>query len=128
MTSRQQHTCVSVSHSVVSDSVTSCGLYPARLLGPWDSPGKTTAVGCQFLLQGLFLTHGSNLGSPTLQAESLPSEPPGKPSIGPFYEQCCLLNQQLQQRWTHPRQTSSEQNGTWARLECGSSAEHLRSI
>ena len=29
---------------------------------PWDSPGKSTGVGCHFLLQGIFLTHGSNPG------------------------------------------------------------------
>ena len=29
-----------------------CGLWPARLLCPWDSPGKNTGVGCHFLLQG----------------------------------------------------------------------------
>ena len=28
------------------------GLQPARLLCPWDFPGKTTGVGCHFLLQG----------------------------------------------------------------------------
>ena len=33
---------------------------PARLLCPWDSPGKTTGVGCHALLQGIFLTQGSN--------------------------------------------------------------------
>ena len=38
----------------------SCGLEPTRLLCPWDFPGKFTAVGCHFLLQGIFLTHGSN--------------------------------------------------------------------
>ena len=27
------------------------GLQPTRLLHPWDSPGKNTAVGCHFLLQ-----------------------------------------------------------------------------
>ena len=27
-----------------------CGLWPARLLCPWDSPGKHTGVGCHFLL------------------------------------------------------------------------------
>ena len=32
------------------------GLWPARLLYPWDSPGKNTGVGCHFLLQGLELT------------------------------------------------------------------------
>ena len=36
------------------------GLLPARLLCPWDFPGKNTGVGCQALLQGIFLTQGSN--------------------------------------------------------------------
>jgi len=31
-----------------------------RLLCPWDSPGKNTGEGCQALLQGIFLTQGSN--------------------------------------------------------------------
>ena len=34
------------------------------LLGPWDFPGKSTGVGCHFLLQGIFLTQGSNPGLP----------------------------------------------------------------
>ena len=29
---------------------------------PWDSPGKNTGVGCHFLLEGIFLTQGSNPG------------------------------------------------------------------
>ena len=33
---------------------------PARLLSPWDSPGKNTGVGCHFLPWGNFLTQGSN--------------------------------------------------------------------
>ena len=40
-----------VSHSVVSDSLQPHGLYPARLLCPWDFPGKNTGVGVHFLLQ-----------------------------------------------------------------------------
>lgn len=31
-------------------------------LRPWDFPGKSTRVGCRFLLQGVFLTQGLNLG------------------------------------------------------------------
>ena len=29
-------------------------ILPARLLRPWDFPGKSTGVGCHFLLQGIF--------------------------------------------------------------------------
>ena len=36
-------------------------LQPARLLSPWDSPGRNTGVGCHFLLQGTFLTQGWKL-------------------------------------------------------------------
>ena len=36
------------------------GLWPLRLLCPWDSPGKSTREGCHSLLQGIFLTQGSN--------------------------------------------------------------------
>ena len=47
------------SHSVVSNSVTP---RPARLLSPWNSPGKNTGVGCHSLLQGIFPTQGLNPG------------------------------------------------------------------
>ena len=44
---------------------------------------QDTGVGCHFLLQGIFPTHGSNPGiepgSPSLEADALTSEPPGKP-------------------------------------------------
>ena len=42
----------------------------ARLLCPWDSPGKNTGVGCHALLQGIFLTQGLNL-SPALRRQIL---------------------------------------------------------
>ena len=32
-----------------------CGLLPARLLCPWDFPGKSTGVGFHFLVQVIFL-------------------------------------------------------------------------
>ena len=69
--------CVS---AVVSDSVT-YGLQPARLLCLWDSPGKNTGMACHALLQGIFLTQGSN---PCLlrllhwQVGYLPLAPPAK--------------------------------------------------
>ena len=50
-------------------------LQPARLLCPWDSPGKKTGVGCRFSLEGIFPTLGIKFMSPlspTLQADSLP--------------------------------------------------------
>ena len=52
-------------------------------LHPWNFPGKSTGVGCHFLLQGIFPTWGSNLCLSSLlhwQAGSLPLVPPGKPT------------------------------------------------
>ena len=46
------------SRSVVSDSLRPHGLQPSRFLCPWDFPGKSSGVGCHFLLQGIFLTQG----------------------------------------------------------------------
>ena len=48
------------------------GLHPTGLLCPWDSPGKNTGVGCRFLLQGIFLSQGSNLHLLHWQEDSLP--------------------------------------------------------
>ena len=53
--------CVCEVASVVSDSLQPYGLQPARLLCPWDSPGKNSGVGYHALFQGIFLTQGSNL-------------------------------------------------------------------
>ena len=57
--------CVCVSCSV---SPTLCDPSTVALC-PWDFPGKNTGVVC----------HAAELRSPALQADSLPSEPPGKP-------------------------------------------------
>ena len=51
----------SQSHSNVSDSLRPHGLQPAKLLCPWDFPGKNTGVGFHFLLQGIFSNPGTNL-------------------------------------------------------------------
>ena len=51
--------------SVMSDFLRAHGLYPTRLLCPWDSPGANAGVGCHFLLQGIFPTQGSPV-SPAL--------------------------------------------------------------
>ena len=53
----------------------------ARLLCPWNSPGENTGVGCHALLQGNRPDPGIKSRSPAMQADSLPSEPPGKPCM-----------------------------------------------
>ena len=65
--------------SVMSDSLQSHGPQPTRLLCLRNSPGKNTGAGCHFLLQGIFLTQGSNPG--LLHCRWILSFPesPGKP-------------------------------------------------
>ena len=60
----------------MSNSLRPRGLLPARLLCLWDFPGKSTGVGCHFLLQKIFQTQGSNPGLP--HCKQILSEPPGK--------------------------------------------------
>ena len=62
---------------VMSDSLRS-----AWLLCPWNSPSKNIGVGCYALLQGIFLTQGSNLSLLHVLhwlAGSLLLVPPGSP-------------------------------------------------
>ena len=80
----------SESHSVMSDSLWSHGLYSPR-----NSPNQNTGVGSLSLFQGIFPTQGSNPGLPhcrinnpgieprslAWQVNSLPAEPQGKPRI-----------------------------------------------
>ena len=56
-----RHKC----YSFMSDSLQSHQpSQPARLLSPWNSPGKNTGVGSHSFLQGIFPTQGMNLGLP----------------------------------------------------------------
>ena len=72
---------VKVKMFVVSDSLLSHGLSPARLLCPWDFPGKNIGVGCYFLPQGIFLTRGIKPGSLALAGRFFTTESPGKPNM-----------------------------------------------
>ena len=63
----------SESHTVVSDS-----LWPHRLYSPWYSPGQNTGKG---IPSPDLPNPGIKPGSPTLQADSLPAEPLGKPNL-----------------------------------------------
>ena len=71
-----------ISHSVVSDSLIPCRLYPARLLCPKNFLGKNTGVSCHFLLQGFLLSQELN---PCLlcllQVDSLPLSHQGSPEV-----------------------------------------------
>ena len=58
------------SHEVVSDSFATLWTVAYQAPLPIGFPGRNTEVGCHFLLQGIFLTQGSQF---------LTTEPPGKP-------------------------------------------------
>ena len=67
----------------MSNSLWPHELQPVKLLCSWAYPGKNTEVGCHFLLQGIFLTQGSNLRLLHLlhwQADSLPVSHQGNPT------------------------------------------------
>ena len=49
-----------------------------RLLHRWDFPGKSTRVGCHFLLQGIFLTQGLNPGLPRCRQTLYPLNHQGR--------------------------------------------------
>ena len=72
-----------------------------------DSPGKNTGLGCHALLQGIFHP-GIEPRSPTLQVDSLPSEPPEKPMNTGVRSlsllQGIFLTQELNQGFLHGRQ------------------------
>ena len=65
------------------------GLYHTRLLSPWNSSGKNTRVG--FLDLPDPRIEPTSPGSPALQADSLPTEPPGSPqNVKVLVTQSCL--------------------------------------
>ena len=72
--------CVCVC-SEMPNSLLHYGLQPARLLCSWNFPGKNTGAGFHFLLQGIFLTQGSNLHLLRWQVGSLPLYHLGSPII-----------------------------------------------
>ena len=79
--------CVCARAKSLQSCLTLCNTMDCSLPGSsvhGDSPGKNTGVGCNFLLQGTFLTQESNLCRLCFmhwQAASLPLMPHGKPRI-----------------------------------------------
>ena len=67
--------------SCTSGSLCSWVLEPTRLLCPWNSSGKNTGMRSHFLLQGIFLTQGSNPGLLHCRLIFYP-EPPRERALG----------------------------------------------
>ena len=74
------------SHSVVSDSLWPHGLQPSKLLCPWGFSRQEHWSGLPCPIPVDLPNPGIEPRSPTLQVDSLPSEPPGKP-ITVYYGQ-----------------------------------------
>ena len=90
----------------MSNTLQPYGLGPARLLYPWDTPGKNIGVGCHALLQGTLLTQGSNLPLFCLlhwQVGSLPLAPPGK-LLFPYAQELISIGPNA---WENPLQISA---------------------
>ena len=66
---------------VVSDSFVTPWTVPCHALLLWDFSGKTTRVGCHFLLQGIFPTQESNPGLLHWHVDSLPVSHLGSPIV-----------------------------------------------
>ena len=71
--------CVLVKVKVAQSCPTLCD--SMCYTSPWNSPGKNTGVGRLSLIQGIFPNPGIEPRSPTLQVDSSPAEPQGKPKI-----------------------------------------------
>ena len=87
--------CVCLCSCLATSSSLQCyELWPARLLSPWDSPGKNTEVGVASLPPEDLTYPGNEPTFPTLQAGSLPIEPWGNPAdiSGEVYLITLLLN------------------------------------
>ena len=69
----------------MSDSVRPHRRQPTRLLHPWDSPGKSTGVGCHFLLQCMKMKSVSEVAQscPTA-SDPMDCSPPGSSVHGIF--------------------------------------------
>ena len=69
---------------------------PTRLLCPWDSPGKNTAVGCHFLLQCMKVKRESEVtqSCPTL-SDPMDCSLPGSSVHGIFQARVYYYNQEV---------------------------------
>ena len=95
---------------MLQSCLTLCDCSPPGSSVHRDSPDKTTGVGCHALLQEIFPTQGLNLHLLCLlhwQADSLPSEPPGKPpyrcqSVSSVTQSCLTLCDPHESQHTGP--------------------------
>ena len=96
-----------LSRSVMSDSLQSHGLQPARLLCPWGCSRQESWSELPCPPPGDLPNPGIEPRSPTLQADPLQSEPPGKPNVHSsiiynsqdIYGSNLSVHQQIKKMW-----------------------------
>ena len=96
-----------LSRSVMSDSLQAHGVQPARLLCPWGFSRQESWSELPCPAPGDLPNPGIKPRSPTLQADPLQSEPPGKPSvhssiiynIKDIYGSNLSVHQQIKKMW-----------------------------
>ena len=76
----------------MSNSLTPQGLWPDRLLCPWNSSSYQYWSGLPFPSLGDLPNLGIEPGSPELKGDSLQSEPPRKPLVGTFLRELSVVN------------------------------------
>ena len=81
--------------SAVSNSLQPHGREPTRLLCPWGFSRQVYWNRLPFPSPGNLTDPGIELRSPTLQADSLLLEPPGKPHFFHLLHEMMILSQQL---------------------------------
>ena len=92
------------------------GPYLTRLPCPWDSPGKNTGVGCHFLLQGIFLTQGSNPSLLHCQVGSLPLGLLGTPLADKVNDKYIYLGSKQIKFWAHHPTTIWITHTSWKEM------------
>ena len=95
---------------VLSNSLWPRGLWPTRILCPWDFSGKNTGVGCPFLLQGIFLTQGLNPRALFWQVDSLPRSHLGSLHENSICPQMGAVRSSMWSTWT----CTPFDKGSWA--------------
>ena len=79
----QKHQFFSAQPSLLSNSVWPHRRQSRRLPRPWDSPGKSTGVGCNFLLQCMKVKNESEVAQSCLTlSDPIDSSPGGSPVPG----------------------------------------------
>ena len=123
---------------LLTASESGCGI----LYSPWNFLGQNTGVGSLSVLQGIFPAQGSiESRSLTLQGDSLPAEPPGKPKntgVGSLsLLQQIFLTQELNQGLLHcslGSTSSRSRGGSWVcaqscpTMDCSSPGSSVHGI